>query len=51
MQRQMEQPEKILDNLFTTGFQERKTGKQVILPKAKEKYAERLEKIYTKKKK
>ena len=42
MQRQMEQPEKILDNLFTTGFQERKTGKQVTFPKAKEKYAEYL---------
>lgn len=46
MQRNMEQPEKIFQNLFTEGYiireKGKSTGKQVTFPKAKEKYAEYL---------
>ncbi len=42
MQRQIEEPGKIFQNLFTTGFilreKGRSTGKRVMFPKAKEKY-------------
>ena len=46
MQRNMEQPEKIFQNLFIEGYilreKGKSTGKQVTFPKAKEKYAEYL---------
>lgn len=42
MQEQMEKPEKIFKNLFTAGFQDRKSGRQVVFPNAREKYAEYL---------
>lgn len=42
MQKTMEQPDKIFKNLFTKGFEDRKTGRKVVFPEAREKYAEYL---------
>lgn len=39
MYEKMEQPEQIIDNLFATGYKDRKTGRQIKLPEVKQNYA------------